>query len=102
MWKIFKNYADSFGTKLYHFRDYENKKIDVVIELKNGKWCAIEIKLGANQIDQSLKNLLSLRNKIKASGGVAPTSLCIIWGMSNAAYEREDGVFVVLITALKN
>ena len=31
-----------------------------------------------------------------------PSALCVICGMSNAVYRREDGVFVVPITALKN
>lgn len=95
-------YAESFGAKLYLYQDYANKEIDAVIELNDGKWCAIEIKLGANQIDQAAKNLLSLKNKIKVSGGIAPTSLCIICEMFNATYERPDGVFVVLITTPKN
>ena len=29
-------------------------------------------------------------------------SLCEICGLSNAAYKRQDGVYVVLITSLKN
>lgn len=45
-----KIYAESFGANLYHYQDYNNKEIDAVVELKDGKWCAFEIKLGANQI----------------------------------------------------
>lgn len=47
---------------------------------------------------ESYKN----KNEIKASGGIAPDSLCVICGLSNAAYQRPDGVFVVPITALRN
>lgn len=97
-----KIYAESFGAKLFHYQDYNNKEIDAVIELNDGRWCAFEIKLGANQIDNAAKELISLKNNILKSGGIPPSVLCIICGMSNAAYIRSDGVFVVPITALKN
>ncbi len=97
-----KIYAESFGANLYHYQDYNNKEIDAVVELKDGKWCAFEIKLGANQIDKAATELVALRNDIENNGGVAPSVLCVICGLSNAAYVRPDGVFVVPITALKN
>lgn len=36
------------------------------------------------------------------NGGIAPSVLYVICGLSNAAYVRNDGVFVVPITALKD
>ena len=97
-----KIYAESFGAHLYHYQDYANKEIDAVLELQDGRWCAFEIKLGANQIDEAARNLLSIRGSIEESGGTLPSVMCVICGLSNAAYQREDGVFVVPITALKN
>ncbi|MDE6361620.1 MAG: DUF4143 domain-containing protein [Clostridia bacterium] len=95
-------YAESFDANLYHYQDYKNREIDAVIELQDGRWCAFEIKLGAKQIDNAAKNLLALSDDIKSKGGIAPSALCVICGMSNAAYMREDGVYVAPITALKN
>ncbi len=95
-------YAESFGAQLFHYQDYANKEIDAVIELKDGRWCAFEIKLGANQIDKAAENLIEIRDKLAEEGGKAPAVLCVICGLSNAAYVRPDGVFVVPITALKN
>lgn len=97
-----KIYAESFGANLFHYQDYNNKEIDAVIELEDGRWCAFEIKLGANQIDKAATELVALRNSIGQEGGIAPAVLCVICGLSNAAYVRPDGVFVVPITALKN
>lgn len=98
-----KIYAQTFGAKLYHYQDYLNREIDAVIELSNGDWCAFEIKLGANQIDAAAKNLLKIKEEIKIDeAGKPPKILCVLCGLSNAAYQREDGVFVVPITALKN
>ena len=95
-------YAESFDANLYHYQDYQNQEIDAVIELADGQWCAFEIKLGANQIDTAAENLLKIKRQIEEdSRGKPPAVLCVLCGMSNAAYRRADGVFVVPITALK-
>ena len=97
-----KIYAESFGAHLYHYQDYNNKEIDAVIELDDGRWCAFEIKLGANKIEEAAQSLLEIKHSIEKEKGIAPSVLCVICGLSNAAYKRPDGVFVVPITALKN
>lgn len=96
-------YAESFGASLYHYQDYKNQEIDAVIELPDGQWCAFEIKLGANQIDAAAESLRKIRDEIAdETKGKPPVVLCVLCGMANAAYQREDEVFVVPITALKN
>ncbi|MBQ2938941.1 MAG: ATP-binding protein [Clostridia bacterium] len=95
-------YAESFGAKIFHYQDYKNNEIDAVIELEDGEWCAFEIKLGAKKIDEGAENLISVCKDIVDNGGKAPKIMCVICGLSNAAYQRPDGVYVVPITALKN
>ncbi len=90
-------YAQAFGGELYHYQDYENNEIDAVIEMPDGSWRAFEIKLGANQIDAAAQSLL----KIQAKFLKPASSLCVICGLSNAAYRRPDGVYVVPLTALR-
>lgn len=97
-----KIYAQSFGGQLFHYQDYKNREIDAVIELPDGKWCAFEIKLGENQVDKAAEGLIALRDSIVAEGGVAPSVLSVICGLTSAAYQRPDGVYVVPITALKD
>ena len=62
----------------------------------------IEIKLGANQIDQAAQNLLKINSKIIEKNGKPAKSLCVICGLTNAAYRRKDGVIVVPLTSLKD
>ncbi len=95
-------YAQSFGGKLYHYQDYKNNEIDAVIELEDGEWCAFEIKLGANKIEEAAQNLIKVSNDIEKNGGKPPKIKCIICGLTNAVYQRSDGVYVVSITSLKN
>lgn len=98
-----KIYAESFGANLYHYQDYAGREMDAVIELPDGHWCAFEIKLGANQIDAAAENLIKIRDEIAGdSKGNPPIVLCVLCGLSDAAYRREDGVFVIPITALKD
>ena len=95
-------YAESFRAQLYHYQDYRNQEIDAVVELPDGRWCAFEIKLGANQIDAAAENLLEIKKQFEADPkGKPPAVLCVLCGMANAAYQRPDGVFVVPVTTLK-
>ncbi len=95
-------YAESFGATLYHYQDYKDKELDAVIELADGAWCGIEIKLGANEIDSGAANLLAIRDAFAADPRArAPQALCVICGLANAAYMRPDGVYVVPLTALR-
>lgn len=97
-----KIYADTFDAKLYHYQDYKNRKIDYVIELDSGEWCAFDVKLGVNAIDGAAKNLIDISNDIKNNGGIPPKVMCVICGLTNASYKRSDGVYVLPVTSLKN
>lgn len=97
-----KIYAESFNARLFHYQDYSDREIDAVIELPGGEWCAFEIKLGANQIDEAAENLKKISASISKSGGTPPKVLCVVCGLSNSAYTREDGVIVVPVTALRS
>jgi len=99
----FKIYAESNGDKLFHYQDYNDNEIDAIIEMVEGTWGAFEIKLGTNQIDVAAGNLLRIKANIeKNPKRRPPKSLCLISGLSHAAYTHPDGVFVVPITALKD
>ena len=94
-------YAESFGASVFHYRDYENREADAVVELPDGEWAAIEVKLGLNQEESAARNLLDLRRRIAEKGGHPPQTLAVVVGLSGAAYRRQDGVYVLPITALK-
>ena len=95
-------YVSAFDGKLYHYQDYDNNEIDAIIELNDGSWCGIEIKLGASQIEEAANNLVRINKLLANKGGKEAKSLCVICALTNAAYKRKDGVYVVPITSLKN
>jgi hypothetical protein len=95
-------YADSFEAQIMHYQDYTNRELDAVIEMENGDWAAVEIKLGAAQEDAAAANLIAIRNTIaKEPKGRPLKSLIVVLGRSAAAYTRPDGVHVVPISALR-
>ena len=98
-----KIYAESIDAHVYHYQDYKNREIDTIIELNDGRWCAIEIKLGANQIESAAENLKKIYEEMeKDPKSILPSAMIIVCGLSNAVYQREDGIYVVPLTALKD
>lgn len=96
-----KVYAMMSDGKILHYRDGDGDEIDAVIELPDNRWGAFEIKTGAHEIDDGAKSLLKIKKKIeKQDGGRSPAFMCVICGMTNAAYRRDDGIYVVPPTAL--
>lgn len=91
-------YIEYLGGHIYHFHDNNTgEEVDAIVELRDGEYGAIEVKLGVGKIDEAANNLL----KFSRSCSVAPKFLCVISGMIDYAYQRKDGVYVVPITALK-
>lgn len=97
-------YAKADNGKIFHYRDKDGREIDAIIELADGRWGAIEIKLGGyEEIDSAAKNLINIINYWKKKElKKDPSFLCVIYGIGNLAYRREDGVLVVPIGALKD
>ncbi len=94
-------YADSIQGKLKHYRDSADREVDAIIELRNGNYGAIEIKIYS---EKSLKDGFDSLNKFekaaKDSGSKLPQFKMIL--TSHGPCYRENGVYVVPITMLKN
>jgi predicted AAA+ superfamily ATPase len=93
-------YAQAIDGDLLHYRDKSGLEADLIIRLKDGRWAAVEVKLGQKQIEESAKNLLDLKNRIYFEKMGQPSFLMILTG-GQFAYKRKDGVWVVPIGCLK-
>lgn len=94
-------YAQSNDGDVYHYRDKSGLESDMIVQLRDGRWAAIEVKLGQKQIDYAAENLLVLKNRIDEDKMGAPSFLMIITG-GQYAYRRSDGVWVVPLACLKD
>ena len=59
-----KIYAESINADLFYFRDNKDFEVDFILKTRDGKWGAIEVKLGAKQIDEAAKTLIQFKDKI--------------------------------------
>ena len=96
-----KVYAGINNGKLFHFRDVKGNEADAIIEFPNGDTGIFEIKLGMNQVESASKNLLKI-NDIFSKEGKAPKIMGVIVGLGDIAYKRDDGVYVLPITSLRD
>lgn len=92
-------YAESIDARLYHYRENNTGiEVDAIIEIADGEYGAIEIKLGANAEEEAAANLKKFYNLAE----VKPKFMCIICGLYDAVIKRPDGIYVFPITALKD
>lgn len=94
-------YAEANDGQVFHYRDASGLEADAIICLNDGRWAAVEIKLGSKEIEDAAKNLLALKNKVDADRMKEPSFLMILTG-TEIAYKRKDGVFIVPIGCLKD
>jgi predicted AAA+ superfamily ATPase len=94
-------YAQRLGGKIYQYHDADGLEVDCIVHISDGKWGAIEVKLGSEErINEGAKHLLALQKKLAAEYS-KPAFLAVVTGQQ-LAYRRPDGVYVIPIGCLKN
>lgn len=90
-------YAQFLSGEVYHYLDSSGLEIDLIIELNDGKWAAIEVKMGENEVDKAAENLKKLANLHQT---IKPSFLMILTN-TQLGYQRQDGVYVIPLGLLK-
>ena len=94
-------YAQSIDGSVYHYRDKSGLEIDAIIQLADGRWGAVEIKMGAGEIEDASENLLKLHRKVDTEKANDPSFLMVLTG-TEYAFQMENGVWVVPLGCLRN
>lgn len=94
-------YADSLDGSVYHYRDQVNFEVDAIIQLKDERWAAIEVKMGAGEIEKAAENLIKFRENIDTTKTPYPTFLMLLTA-TEYAFQMKNGVWVVPIGCLKD
>ena len=96
-------YASVYGGEVRHYRDNAGLECDAVIHLDDGRWAAVEIKLGGDKlIEEGASTLGLLKKKIETKSNESSPSFMMILTAKGPLYQREDGIFVVPINQLRN
>lgn len=95
-------YTESLGGEVLHYRDNAGLECDAVLHLDDGRWGAVEIKLGGDDnIEDGASTLKQLKSKIEEKSDENAPSFLLVLTAVGGAYRREDGVFVAPINLLK-
>ncbi len=94
-------YADSLDGSVYHYRDQLNFEVDAIIQLKDERWAAVEVKMGAGEIEKAAGNLIKFSENIDTAKTPAPSFLMVLTG-TEYAFQLKNGVWVVPIGCLRD
>lgn len=96
-----RSYAQAIDGKVYHYRDKDDLECDIIIRLGDGRWGAMEVKLGFERgIEEGARNLLRFRDKVSDRFRSRLSFMAIVVS-TNLAYTRADGIHVIPLACLK-
>ncbi len=82
-----------------YYSDADGLEVDIIIELRDGRWAALEVKLGESKVEEGAKNLKRLAAKVGANPVAhnrAPEFLAVVVAKGTFARRRkEDGIYVL-------
>lgn len=97
--------ADAPADPLRYYRDADGLEVDAIIELRDGRWAGIEVKLGENKVSDGIANLDRLRKKVQSNPAARnrePSFMAVITATAPfERYDRENDVYVFPLTSLR-
>lgn len=95
-------YASVLNGEVRHYRDNSGLECDAVIHLEDGRWAAVEIKLGGDVlIEEGAANLKRLKKKIEEKSSESTPAFLMVLTAVGPMFQRPDGVIVMPINCLK-
>lgn len=92
------------GVPVRYYRDSDGLEVDAIIELRDGRWAALEIKLGENKVPDAARSLTRLERKVAnnpAARNPSPEFKAVVVGAgAYARYDKDLDVYIIPITSL--
>lgn len=88
---------------VFYYADSDGLEVDAVIELADGRWGALEIKLSDEKAPEAVRSLTRLANKVSSNPAALnkePAFLAVLVGKAAFCRKTPEGVYVVPITSL--
>ena len=93
-------YAQSPGATVSHYREAKGIEADAILELRDGRWAALKVKLGPSKVDEGAGSLLKVASHIDTAKHGEPAFLAVVTGWGYAYRRKVDGVQVIPIGVL--
>jgi uncharacterized protein len=91
--------SSALGGEVSHYRDSNNKEIDAVTTLPDGRWGAIEIKLGGQQVGAGAQSLQAAISQVDTSKVGDPAFRLVVTG-TGPILVTNDGTVTAPLGAL--
>jgi hypothetical protein len=72
--------ATALGGEVSHYRDSNSKEIDAVVMLPDGRWGAVEVKLGGQQIAAGARSLQAVIAQVDTAKVGEPAFRLVVTG----------------------
>lgn len=93
-------YAQPLEATIEHYRDSNGLEVDAIVNCQDGRWGAIEVKLGGETaIEEAAATLRKFAGQVDTSRSGEPAMLAIVTA-GGYGYERDDGIQVIPTGAL--
>ena len=92
-------YAQHNRASVRFYRDNKGLEVDAIVESTDGRWIALEVKLGHHRVDEGAANLLAMKKKLTDVANDACGALVVVVADS-PTYKRPDGILVTSIASL--
>lgn len=92
--------SQEINGEVFYYGDHTNLDIDAIIQLKDGRWGAIQVKVGSGKIEEAAADLDRFIAKLDFKKIREPSFIMILTGTKDA-YVRKDGKCVIPLGLLK-
>jgi len=92
-------FASNLGGEVRHYLNSNGQEIDAIVTLPDGRWGAVEIKLGAPQIESAIVSLNKSVSEIDTSVVGEPAFRLVLTG-TGSVFTAKDGTITAPLIAL--
>ncbi len=93
-------FASTLGGDVYHYRDSYGREMDAIVTLPDGRWGAVEVKLGGLQIPNAQASLAAAIGQIDF-GDVGESEFRLILTGNGPTLTLEDGTVTCPLAVLR-
>lgn len=92
-------YAQANDADVLQYRDSNDHEVDAIVQAHDGRWAALEVKLGVGQVDDAVRSLQRFIRQVDTERCGRPAALGVVVA-TGFGYVREDGIQVIPIGSL--